>query len=94
VKNYWEVGESCVLQGVVNNQVEIAQSVIVVKDEKDKTVLLLLPSVQCAFPEGYWGWRINKDYSHRTRWQEAKSDHKILRGFTWHTNRVLMFLEP
>jgi len=67
---------------------------IVVKDETKETVLLLLPEAQCAFPEGYWRWRKNKDFSHGTRWQEAKSDHIILREFTWQTNRILIFLEP
>jgi len=94
VKNNWEAGDNCVLRGIVNNQVWLAQSVIVVKDEPEETVLLLLPGAQCAFPEGYWRWRINKDFSHGTRWQEANNDHITLRKFTWHTNRILIFLEP
>jgi protein associated with RNAse G/E len=92
--NYWKAGESCVLRGVVNSQVWLAQSVIVVKDEQAETILLLLPGAQCAFPEGYWYWRSNKDYSRGTRWQEARSDHINLREFSWHTNRILIFLEP
>jgi len=92
--NYREVGESCVLRGIVNNQVWIAQSVIVVNDKQDETVLLLLPGAQCAFPEGYWLWKKNKDYSNGTKWQETKHDHINLREFAWQTNRILMFLEP
>lgn len=91
---FWEVGESCVLRGIVNNQVWLAQSVIVVKDEPKETVLLLLPGAQCAFPEGYWHWRRHNDFSYGTRWQEAKSEQLKLREFGWHTNRILMFLEP
>jgi len=94
INQYWAVGENCVLRGVVNHQVWLAQSVIVVKDGPEETILLLLPGAQCAFPEGYWRWRMNKDFSHGTRWQEAKSDHITLRLFNWHTNRILIFLEP
>jgi hypothetical protein len=93
VTSYRAAGESCVLRGIVNHQVWLAQSVIVVKDTQDETILLLLPGAQCAFPEGYWRWRQN-DYSQGTRWQEAKSDPIVLRKFSWHTNRILIFLEP
>jgi protein associated with RNAse G/E len=92
--HFWANGESCVLRGIVNRQVWLAQSVIVVKDSPEETVLLLLPGAECAFPEGYWRWRLNKDFSHGTRWQEAKSEHISLRKFNWHTNRALIFLEP
>jgi protein associated with RNAse G/E len=94
VKPYRETGDCCALRGIVNNQVWLAQSVIVVKDTPDETILLLLPGAQCAFPVGYWYWRQNDDHSHLTRWQEAKSDHIKLREFAWHTNRILIFLEP
>jgi hypothetical protein len=92
--NYWEAGESCVVRGIVNNRVWMAKSVIVVKDKPDETVLLLIPGAQCAFPEGYWRWKKNRDTSQGTRWQEAKSDHITLREFAWERNRILMFLEP
>ena len=94
MNHYWDVGKSCVLRGIVNNRVWLAQSVIVVKDDQHETILLLLPGAHCAFPEGYWHWRRNKDASHGTRWQEAKSDRLKLREFSWQINRVLMFLEP
>ncbi len=94
MKNFRQVGDHCVLRGIVNNQVWLAQSVIVVQDAPGETVLLLLPGAQCAFPEGYWHRRRNEDSAHGTRWQEAKSNHLVLREFTWQTNRILMFLEP
>jgi hypothetical protein len=94
MKNLRTVGESCVLRGIVNNQVWLAQSVIVVKDQPGEIVLLLPPGAQCAFPEGYWYWRRNQDHSHLTRWQEARCDRIVLREFPWQTNRILMFLEP
>jgi hypothetical protein len=91
---YWQAGQSCVLRGIVNRQVWLAQSLIVVKDALEETVLLQLPGAQCALPEGYWRWRINKDFSHGTRWQESKSDAIALREFSWLKNRILIFLEP
>ena len=94
MSKYWAAGDNCVLRGIVNNQVWMAKSVIVVKDRPEETVLLLIPGAQCAFPEGYWRWKKNRDYSQGTRWQEAKREHILLREFTWQTNRILMFLEP
>ena len=94
MESYREAGETCVLRGIVNHQVWLAQSVIAVKDCPSESVLLLLPGAECAFPEGYWRWRKNKDYSHGTRWQEAKKDPIALRKFSWQTNRFLLFLEP
>jgi protein associated with RNAse G/E len=89
----WSPGDSCVLRGVINNKVWLAQSVIVVKDTPEETILCLLPGAQCAYPENYWRWR-QGDYSAGTRWQEARSQNLAHREFTWQTNRVLMFLEP
>lgn len=94
MSKYWAAGNNCVIRGIVNNQVWMAKSVIVVKDQPEETVLLLIPGAQCAFPEGYWHWKKNRDYSQGTRWQEARREHILLRVFTWKTNRILMFLEP
>ena len=81
------------LRGIVRDQVWLAQSVIVVKDAPQETVLLLLPGAQCAFPRGYPHWR-NKDYPGETRWQEASHTPIVLKELAWHTNRILIFLEP
>lgn len=94
MEKYWAKGDNCVLRGIVNDQVWLAQSVIVVKDRPDETILLLIPGAQCAYPEGYWRWKENKDYSQGTRWQEAKQERMVLKKFAWQTNRILMFLEP
>ncbi len=91
---YFQNGENCVLRGIVNHQVWLAQSVTVVKDEPQEAILLLLPGAQCMFPEGYWYWRRSQGPGRMTRWQEARSEHIRLREFTWHTNRLLIFLEP
>jgi len=91
--HYWNTGESCVLRGITNQQVWLAQSVIVVQDTPQETILLLLPDAQCAYPAGYWRWKY-QDFSQGTRWHDMKKDHIILREFGWLSNRVLMFLKP
>jgi protein associated with RNAse G/E len=89
---YWHTSDTCAYRGIVNNHVWLARSVIVVKDNRRQTILLLLPGAQCVYPEGYWHWR--KDLSHGTRWQEARQEVIPLREFTWQTSRILIFLEP
>lgn len=91
---YRREGESCALRGIVNGQVWLTQSVIVVRDEPDETVLLLLPGAECAYPEGYWHWKRDRDRAQGTRWQEARKDEITLRQFAWERNRILIFLEP
>ena len=94
METYRKEGQSCALRGIVNGQVWLAQSVIVVRDGANETVLLLLPGAECAFPEGYWRWRRGGDRSQGTRWQDAREVHLSLREFAWERNRVLIFLEP
>ena len=89
----WNPGDSIALRGTVDGRLWLAQSVIVVQDTADETILLLTPGAQCAFPDGYWRWR-RDDNSQGTRWDDAKSHAWTLREFAWQTNRLLMFLEP
>ena len=85
---------TCALRGVVNNRVWLTQSVIVVKDGPDETILALLSGAECAFPEGYWHRRIENDHSGGSRRQVARGEQVRLREFGWLTNRLLIFLEP
>jgi hypothetical protein len=56
MKSHREAGESCVLRGIVNDKVWLAQSVIVVKDAPQESVLVLLPGwVPPRLPQG---WRV------------------------------------
>jgi hypothetical protein len=93
MKDHWEAGESCVLRGMLDGRVWLAQSVIVVKDSPREVVLLLLPGAQCAYPAGYRGWR-SGDPTTETRWQEARRPDRLMREVAWETHRVLIFLEP
>jgi len=91
---YYPAGESCVFRGIVNNHVWLAQSVVVVKDDKKETILLLSPGAECAIPREYWGWRKSNNPVGAGRWEVARRDPLLLNEFIWKTNRVLYFLEP
>jgi protein associated with RNAse G/E len=93
VREVREAGESCAIRYIVDGRVWLAQSVIVVKDGPQASVLLLLPGAQCAYPVGYRNWR-DKQASGETRWQEARHPVFIHTEVVWQTNRVLIFLEP
>ena len=89
----WNPGDSVALRGIVNGRLWLAQSVVVVKDTDEETLLLLTPGAQCAYPDGWWRWK-HGDYSQGTRWHDVNSNTWTLREFAWQTNRLLMVLEP
>ena len=89
----WKPGDRTVLRHVVNGRTWNVHSVIVVKDTLAETALLELPGAQCAYPEGHFRWK-HGDYSQGTRWHAAKSGDWTLRLSAWHTNRLLMLMEP
>lgn len=91
---FYSPGDTCVLRGIVDRRVWLAQSVIVVHDTPAGTALLLRVGAACAFPAGYWRWKLERDTSQGDRWQEAQNPPFTLRRFGWLRNRVLMFLEP
>ena len=89
----WSPGETSVLRGIINERVWLAQSVIILKDSIEETILLLMPGARCAYPEGYWRWK-NGDYSQGRRWQVVKQNSWLLREFGWLNNRFVIFLVP
>jgi hypothetical protein len=92
-KRMWNPGETSVLRGIFNERVWLAQSVIILKDTLEETILLLMPGARCAYPEGYWRWK-HGDYSQGNRWQDVKHNSWRLREFGWLNNRFLIFLNP
>jgi protein associated with RNAse G/E len=92
---YYAEGERCVLRGIVNRQIWVAQSVIVVRDGPQETALLLIPGAQCAVPRDYAHWRNGQAYPPFERWKIGRDEPIVLdEEFVWKTNRVLMILEP
>lgn len=69
----WNSGEGVALRGIVNGRLWVAQSVVVVEDADEETILLLTPGAQCAYPDGWWRWK-QGDYSQGTRWDDANSN--------------------
>ncbi len=89
----WKSGDNVVLRGIYNHRVWIAQSAVVVKDDPDEVALAILPGAQCAMPEGY----INGKHGVRrgwSRWEDYRNDDCNMQDFIWHTNRLLLLMEP
>ena len=94
MESYYQTGDQCVLRGIVKNQLWLVQSMIVVKDNRDESILLLLPGAQCAIPKEYGRWRETGKKAKVDRWQIARRNPLIPEEFTWQRNRILFFLEP
>ena len=85
----WEPGETVTWRGIYRNRVWHAQTVIVVRDAPNETVVALLPGTECIAPEGYLQ---GKD-SNKRRWN-FKEKNWQLEAYSWRTNRLLLLLEP
>ncbi len=89
----WKPGDTVAMRGIYNQHVWIAQSAIVVQDTKDEVALAILPGAECMMPEGY----INGKHGERRewdRWGDYKNNNWDMQKFIWHTNRLLVLLEP
>jgi predicted RNA-binding protein associated with RNAse of E/G family len=85
----WNPGDIIVWRGIFRERVWHAQTVIVVKNTPQETVVALLQGAECIAPEGYLR---GKDNSKR-RWYFKDKDWE-LEKYAWHTNRLLLLLEP
>jgi hypothetical protein len=91
--NTWKTGETVALRGIYNGCVWIAQSAIVVKDDEQEVALVILPGAECAMPDGY----INGKHGPKRewdRWGDYLRNNPNLQSFIWHTNRLLLLMEP
>lgn len=89
----WQPGDHVVLRGIYNQHVWIAQSAIVVKDDPAEVALTIFPGAGCAVPEGY----LNRKHGTEgkwSRWDDYLNDHRNMQALTWHTNRLLLLMEP
>jgi protein associated with RNAse G/E len=87
--NLWRPGDIIVWRGTYRNRVWHAQTVIVVKDSAEEIVVALLPGTECIAPEGYLDGKDNN----KRRWN-FKDKPWALEKYVWHTNRLLILLEP
>jgi hypothetical protein len=86
---YYLTGEHILFQGVYKNRVWYAQSMVVVKDSAEETVLAVYPGMECVAPRGYVNGRKTWD-----RWKDYQTDHWDMQAYIWHTNRFLYLLYP
>ncbi|MCC7117712.1 MAG: DUF402 domain-containing protein [Anaerolineales bacterium] len=89
MKKYWQAGDHALYQGVYQNQVWFAQSVVVVKDSAEETALAVTPGAECAAPRGYVNSRESWD-----RWGDYQANRRDMQTYFWHTNRFLILLYP
>jgi protein associated with RNAse G/E len=85
----WNPGDVVAWRGIYRGRVWHAQTVLIVKDTVEETVVALLPGAKSAAPEGY----LNGKDSNKRRWH-FKEKIWELEEYAWHTHRLLILLEP
>ncbi len=88
--NLWNEGETALLRGVYDGHLTYVQSVRVIKDTPEETVLCTWPGAECMAPAGY----LRGGHTTWDRWHETTSHTLNLEKYAWHTNRFLTVLEP
>ena len=89
MEDLWKPGDVITWRGIFRDRVWHAQTVIVVSDSFEELVVALLPGTECVAPEGY----IDGKNKSKRRWH-FKEKPWNLQKYKWHTNRLLMLLEP
>jgi len=85
----WNYGDIVSWRGIFRNRVWHAQTVIIVEDSQNETVVALLPETECMAPEGY----LQGKQSDKRRWN-FKDKYWELERYNWRTNRLLILLQP
>ncbi len=85
----WKYGDIVVVRGIFNGSICHAQSAIIVKDTPEEIALSLLPGSECIDLEGY----LNGKQNSKRRW-DFKDKPFELEKYIWHTNRLLILIEP
>jgi len=89
----WNPGDSVALRGIYNQRVWFIQSALVVQDKPEEVALAVLPGAECAAPEGYINGK-HGSYGKWDRWNDYAKDNWKMQVYTWHTNRLLILLQP
>jgi len=87
--NYWRPGEIIAWRGIFRSQVWNALTVIVVKDTAKEIVMTLLPGTECRTEADYTKGKNNG----KRRW-DFKDKAWKLETYFWHTNRLLLIVQP
>jgi len=92
MNSYWNPGDTIALRWIANGRVWIAQPLRVISDSPNETALLLWPDTVCVVPEQVW--QTDPGQARDVRWAQERSGVFTRRTHAWHTNRLLMLLEP
>jgi protein associated with RNAse G/E len=85
----WKPGEVIAWRGIYRERVWHAIPTIVVKDTPQEIVLSLTPGTNCMLEENYAKGKNNG----KRRWDFKEDDWK-LEKYIWHTNRLLLIIQP
>lgn len=85
----WKPGDIVMWRGILRERVWHVQPTIVVKDAPNELVLMLLPGTECMAEETYF-----KGKRYARRWWDFRDNDWKLAKYSWHTNRLLLILEP
>lgn len=85
----WKPGDVIVWRGIYRERVWHAIPTTVVKDTPQEIVLFLMPGTNCMLEENYAKGKNNG----KRRWDFKYEDWK-LENYIWHTNHLLVILEP
>ena len=88
----WKPNDVIAWRGIFKNRIWHAHSTIVVKDTLNESVLALLPGAECVTDEEYVRY-MNGETAVKRRWDYVDKDW-VLKGFLWHTHRLLILVEP
>jgi protein associated with RNAse G/E len=85
----WRPGDIIAWRGIYRNRVWHAMPTFVVRDTGKEVVVALTPGTNGLVEENY----PSGDKNRKRRWDFKNEDWKLA-NFTWHTNRLLLILEP
>ncbi|HUI89638.1 MAG TPA: DUF402 domain-containing protein [Anaerolineales bacterium] len=85
----WKSGDWVARRNIYRGRIWDVQPAIVVKDTRDEVALAVFPGAECKVPRGYTSGK-----SGNWRMWDRKDTEWELESFIWHTNRLLILLEP
>jgi len=89
----WKPGAAIALRGLYNRHISYMQSALMVRDSPEEVALAILPGAECCAPEGYVNGK-HGELRQWDRWGTYIKGNWNMQGYAWHTNRVLILLQP
>lgn len=89
----WKPGDAIAYRGIYGGHVSYIQAAVVVQDRPEEVALAILPGAECFAPEGYINGKHGAS-GQWDRWGEYERGRWNMERYTWHTNRLLILLQP